>query len=69
MNAKTAQPAEASRGPAEGPNVPPENIAVSNRLVTVQDAALSADLFALMLRAVRAEKADQEKNCNGIIDL
>ena len=68
MKARAPRPAEASR-PAEGPNVPPENIAVSNRLVTVQDAARSADLFALMLRAVRAEKADQEKNCNGIIDL
>jgi hypothetical protein len=48
--------------------VAPENIAVSNRLVTVQDTARAADLFARILRAVRAEKADQEKNCNGIVD-
>jgi hypothetical protein len=68
VKARTPRLAEASREPAERPSVPAENIAVSNRLVTVRDAARAADLFARILRAVRAEKADQERNRNGIVD-
>jgi hypothetical protein len=55
--------------PAEERNVTAANIAVRNRLATVLDTARATDLFARILRAVRAERADQEKNCNGIVDL
>jgi hypothetical protein len=68
VKGKTPLPAAASREPAERPNVPPENIAVSNRLATVLDAARAADLFARILCAVRAEKTDQERNRNGIVE-
>jgi hypothetical protein len=45
------------------------NIAVSNRLLTVPDSGRAVDLFGRILLAVRAEKADQERDSNGIIDL
>jgi hypothetical protein len=68
VKARTPPPAGASHEPAGRPSVLPEHIAVSNRLVPVQDTVRAADLFARILRAVRAEKADQEKNCNGIVE-
>jgi hypothetical protein len=50
---------------------PPEqhiNVNVTNRLVTVEDPRAAADLFSLILRAVRGEKADQEKKRNDSAD-
>jgi hypothetical protein len=68
VKGKTLLLAAAWCGLAEERNVTAANIAVSNRLATVQDTARSADLFARILRAVRAEKADQEKSCDGIVE-
>jgi hypothetical protein len=69
VKGKTLLLAAAWCGLAEERNVTAADIAVSNRLATVQDTARSADLFGRILRAVRGERADQEKNGNGIVDL
>jgi hypothetical protein len=40
------------------------DISVESRLETVEKPDLAADLFARILRAVRGEKADQERKRN-----
>jgi hypothetical protein len=46
---------------AEPPHI---NVNITNRLVIVEDAKAAADLFSRILRAVRGEKADQERSRN-----